>query len=208
MGNIIGIDPGNVVSGLCMIEDGKVVYANVFENNKLVDWMYDEVAESSVQIAIEDIVPYTGKMKPQTIDTCKWIGELTYRLKINGFKNIKFIPRSNVRNWIYKTVPDICTPKVIKRMIALDKIRVKQGLRGLRNASGELRKPSFHYVDDRIVIAAVKELYNIPTPKPGKVNIYGLKDHSWQALATAMFLESNPDFEPAPPKIKKKKASE
>jgi hypothetical protein len=48
-----------------------------------------------------------------------------------------------------------------------------------------MRAASFHFVDDRTVIAALKSIYNIPTPKPGRPNIHGLVDHSWQALAVA-----------------------
>ena len=49
-----------------------------------------------------------------------------------------------------------------------------------------MREPSFNYVDDRIVCAAMKELFSIEQ-KPGFKNSYGLtKDsHAWQALSVA-----------------------
>ena len=50
-----------------------------------------------------------------------------------------------------------------------------------------MREPSFNYVDDRIVSAAMKELFNIKTPKPGKKTEHGLlrNSHAWQALSVA-----------------------
>jgi hypothetical protein len=40
-------------------------------------------------------------------------------------------------------------------------------------------------VDDGMVLKSMKELWEIPTPAPGKGYIHGLKSHTWQALALA-----------------------
>ena len=73
---------------------------------------------------------------------------------------------------------------------------LKKELKGLINADGEMRKPSFNWVDDSIVKAALKSIYNIPTPKPGKPNLYGItKDsHGWQALAVCSFYFHSTSF--------------
>ena len=138
-------------------------------------------------VVIEDIFPFSNRLTPSVIDTCKLIGELTYRFNTTENISVKLIPRNTVRNWIFKTVPDVVTPRVIKKMVALDARIVKNGGKGLRNKEGKFYDPHFKFVDDRTVIAALKSIYNIPTPKPGKPNIFGLKNHSWQALAAASF---------------------
>jgi len=103
-----------------------------------------------------------------------------------------------VRKWVFDAFPDVCMPAIDKRIAYLDEygkrkneeLRVggkKQKYRRYITKSGELRKASFHYVDDRIIIAAMKKLWNIPEPKPFKSNIYGLKEDSWQALALASY---------------------
>jgi hypothetical protein len=47
------------------------------------------------------------------------------------------------------------------------------------------RKASFVYVDDRMVQLAMIKNYDIPIPKAGSGYDFGLKEHSWQALAVA-----------------------
>lgn len=186
MTRIIGIDPGSTISGICVLEGKEIIFAANLNNREIFHHVNTYQGIDKCIIAIEDIMPYIGRLSPHTIDTCKFIGELTFRfLRAHFVDDLKLVPRNSVKKWIFDSCPDICLPRIIKKMIAIDKRKVKQGKKGLRKLDGEMRLPSFHYVDDRIVIAALKELYSIPTPKPGKPNIYGLKEHSWQALAVA-----------------------
>jgi hypothetical protein len=74
--------------------------------------------------------------------------------------------------------------RVISKIAYLDEQGERLKRKRYRNKkTGELYKPTMHYVDDRIVIYAMKEWWGIKTPKPGKSNEFGLKSHSWQALA-------------------------
>jgi hypothetical protein len=60
-------------------------------------------------------------------------------------------------------------------------------------ATGEDRKPSFVFVDDKIMTESMKVLYGIELPKAGKGYEYGLKTHSWQALALATYFYYSQD---------------
>lgn len=61
---------------------------------------------------------------------------------------------------------------------------------------GRRRKPSFIYVDDRVVEKAVKMWWGIKKPKVGQTSPFGLKTHSWQGLALATFYieQHDPSF--------------
>jgi len=181
----VGIDPGSSKSGLCLLKGTNILSASVENNAKLVAKIKELLCGNPATIIIEDIYPYSVQLKPEVIATCKFIGEISYRLgQIKGV-DVQFIPRNTVKKWVFDRFPDIVLPRIGKKINYLDGYRIGKGLKGLRTKTGELRKPSFQFVDDRIVISSLKELYSIPDPKPGKSNLYGLKDHSWQALAAA-----------------------
>lgn len=182
---VIGVDPGSKVSGICLLKDKDIQSALIEKNSNVVAKIKELLAGRPATIVIEDVYPYSTLLKPQIITTCKFIGVLAYRLgKIKGV-SLAFVARNSVKKWVFDTFPSIVTPRINKKINYLDGWRVGKGKRGLRNKDGELRKASFQFVDDRVVIAALKELYIIPDPKPGKSNKFGLKAHSWQALAVA-----------------------
>lgn len=189
---VIGIDPGSDVSGICSIEDTTILHASNTPNTEVFDKIKELCGGLSATIVIEDIFPYFSmRMTPQIIDTCKLIGELTYRFNTCGrVQSVHLVARSSVKKWIFDSCPEVVLPRIEKKMITTDRRMVSKGGKGLRRLDGEMRAASFNYVDDRTVIAALKHLYGIPTPKPGKSNIYGLKDHSWQALACAAWYNS------------------
>jgi hypothetical protein len=88
---------------------------------------------------------------------------------------------------VFDTHGELCVERINKKIVALDDYGERKDRKRYRNKDGELRKASFHYVDDRIVIAAMKKHWNIPTPKPGKSNALGFSSHSWQALAVGSY---------------------
>jgi hypothetical protein len=136
-----------------------------------------------IMVLIEDIRPFKMGMAMQTIETSKFIGELKYRLKNELSVDYLLIPRFEVKRWVFESFPGIVQEKIEKKIAYLDDIGERSGRKRYRKKSGELYKPTMHYVDDRIVISALKDYWKIPTPKPGKSNLFGLKSHSWQALA-------------------------
>lgn len=183
---IWGIDPGNEVCGVSQLLDGRIGFCF----NEPSGSVYRKIVSLSdgqpFHVVIEDVYPYSMRLTPEIIATCKVIGELSYRFSVCKLaKSVNLEPRNSVKKWIFDTVPDVVLPRIEKKMAALHIRKVAKGLRGLIKQDGEMRAASFHFVDDRTVIAALKSIYNIPTPKPGKPNIYGLVDHSWQALAVA-----------------------
>ncbi len=192
---IWGIDPGSAVCGVCELRSGLIGACFECVPKDVYNRIISISEGSEVIIVIEDIFPYSLRLTPAVIDTCKLIGELTYRFR--EFKpqvsSVELVARNSVKNWIFDTVPDECIPRINKKIVLKHNRNIRDNKKGLVKKNGEMRQPSFQWVDDRIVIAAMKSIHNIPTPKPGKPNIYGLKStsHAWQALATVSYFYFN-----------------
>jgi hypothetical protein len=139
----------------------------------------------AVLVAVEDIRPYSGKLTMQVIGTCKFIGEISHRANTGLKTYLELITRYDVKKWVFDAFPEICLPRLEKKIAYRDGWMKSKGRKGLTNKDGNLRKPSFIFVDDRIVQAAMASYWKIEKPKPGKTNPTGLKTHSWQALAVA-----------------------
>lgn len=187
---VIGIDPGSDATGICVLKDTDILHASNTPNGEVFDQIKELCGGQPATVVIEDIAPYNMRLKPQVIATCKFIGELSYRLRAAGMTDLVFITRNEVKKWVFDTFPAICTTRIREKISRLHTWRLGKGMKGFETKSGDLRSPTFVFVDDRIVIAAIKEHLNIPTPKPGKSNQYGLKSHSWQALAVAAYFQA------------------
>ncbi len=175
---IIGIDPGSTVSGFIILTGDEINQADNVINDFLFDRIQAEIRPGTV-VVIEDVAPYSGRLKPQVIETCKFIGELVYRLKTAGIQH-ELHPRSAVKKWLFDSCPAIVIPRIEAKILK----------KGRLTKSGEPFKPTFIWVDDRIVIAGLKELWGIETPKPGKKNRFGITKHAWSALALASYWRS------------------
>jgi hypothetical protein len=184
---IFSIDAGSEVSGVVVICGGSVIeYADVLDNSVLVSKIKQFSDGSKLIAIIEDIRPFKTGLAMQTIETAKFIGELKYRLKNELKIDFYLFPRFDVKKWVFWTFSEIVVSRINKKIEYLDGQGERLGRKRYRHKkTGELYKPTMHYVDDRIVIAAMKEYWKIKTPKPGKKNEFGLKSHSWQALALA-----------------------
>ena len=190
IGRIIGIDPGNAISGMVVIDNGLISGAFNLENKEaLFSKICSYSLSRNVTIVIEDIKPYSVKMSQQVIDTCKFIGLLTYRLEIEAGMAVKMITRAKVKEWIYKSFTAICEPyidiKIEKKRYAACDVETMAEIRVNSNGSLKKRKGSFVYVDDKMVMEAMKTMYHVKEPPPGKGYDHGLKLHSWQALGAA-----------------------
>ena len=175
MGNftLVGIDPGDRNSGFLIYRYGEIKKAGNSPNKLLFNIMLDEYTQNSqLTVLIEDVKPYAARLGQQLIDTCKFLGQMEYRLETAGIA-FKLIPRNTIKKWVFDTFPDVVIPRIDKEIRCRDRKR----------KDGEYFTASSRFVNDRMVIAAMKKKWSIPDPKPGKTNKYGLKDHSWQALA-------------------------
>jgi hypothetical protein len=180
----VGIDPGPSISGLCFMKGNQITSGVVTENSNIMNLISKFIGRSRVKIIFEDIAnQYSVRFGPDTINTCKVIGYLQAKFEVYDQIEPIGISRDIVRKWVFDTFQDIAIPRIEKKIAYLDDYGAKNDRKRYRKQDGELRKPSHVFVDDRIVTASMKELYSIPTPKPGKANKYGLKSHSWQALA-------------------------
>lgn len=185
---IWGIDPGSSICGVCQLNSGLIGNCFNIEPEKVYNQILRLSEGSKFIVVIEDIFPYSMRLTPQVIDTCKLIGELAYRFNTcDQVSSVHLVARNSVKKWIFDTQFAICEPRINKKILAKHNRNIKKGLKGMIKLDGEMRQSSFHFVDDRIVIAALKSIYNIPTPKPGKPNIFGLKGHSFQALAVGTY---------------------
>ena len=195
---IFSIDVGSNMSGVCVISNEGIIECVNLSNDLVCDKIKEYYVKYNVLAVIEDIRPYSGKLSKDVIDTCKFIGELCYRL-INELQvPFKLYPRYLVRKWVFDAFKEDCVGAIDKKIAYLDEYGArknaelkeagkKQKYRRYITKEGIMRKASFNYVDDRIIISVMKKLWKIPEPKPFKPNIYGLKDDSWQALALASY---------------------
>jgi len=179
---LLGIDPGDKYSGIIIFEEGKIQQGDNIENEKLFS-LIDQLTlfdkEVKLEVAYEDIRPFTSRFNMNTINTIKMIGRLEYILG-QRMVSYKSITRNEVKNWIYNRYYGISLPLVMQKIQKSNKKR----------KDGSDRRPSFVYVDDRIVILAMKSHWAIDVRKGGKTPL-GIKKHAWQALAAATFyLES------------------
>jgi hypothetical protein len=107
-----------------------------------------------------------------TINTCKMIGRLEYVLNQQRIP-FKATTRNDVKYFVFNKYYLQLKQEIEKNITRKGRLKI----------DGTERKASFHYVDDRIVIKAMKLFFRIETPKPGKTNRYGIKEHAWQALS-------------------------
>lgn len=196
---IFSIDVGPIISGVCVISNNQIIECVNLSNDAVCAKIKEYYVKYRVIPVIEDIRAYSGKLSQEVINTCKFIGELSYRLQNElQIHYYRLITRSSVRKWVFDAFPDTCIPAIDKKIAYLDEYGKRKNeelvaagkkskYRRYVTKSGGLRKASFNYVDDRIIITVMKKLWKIPEPKPFKGNIYGLKAHSWQALALASY---------------------
>lgn len=184
---VLGIDPGSTHSGIVVLENGRLVRGDNLSNEDmftLIDWYGIFHPEIKLLIIYEDIRPYTSRFNMATINTCKVIGRLEYVLNLQRIRH-KSITRNEVKNYVFTTHSEMCISEITKKIERKKKTK----------KDGSSLKPSFQYVDDRIVHKAMRSQWEI-TSKRGLVNNMGIKDHAWQALGaiTACILSEEPSF--------------
>lgn len=190
-GRIIGIDPGSESSGMVVLDNYSIRVAfNLSNDVQLYDKICNYSLNCNLTIVIEDIKPYSLRLTPDVINTCKFIGELVYRLKTACGMNVVLVSRYEVKKWCFDTFPEVCTPiidkKIEKKMFDACDVITRELIR-VDSAGKSKRKSSFIHVDDKVVTECMKHLYKIPLPKTGKGYQHGLQTHSWQALAVATY---------------------
>lgn len=200
---IWGIDPGSSICGVCELRAGLIGNCFNVEPHLVYHRIMSLCGADKINIVIEDVYPYSNRLTPDIIATCKLIGRLQEKFEnTSSVYCIDSVPRNSIKKWIFDTVPEECLPRIEKKiadkhnaiikkwqkLVEEGKADATKKPKGFINNDGTMRTPSFNWVDDRIVIAALKKVHNIPTPKPGKQNVFGLREHNWQALAAASFI--------------------
>lgn len=187
---LVGIDPGSSICGVCFLEGNQIIEAFNLEYSVLWNKIKEYYVKYGLSIIIEDIRPYSMRLTPQVIDTCKMIGEMVYRLKAEFKITPVLVSRAEVKKWVFDAFPAVCgvliEKKIDKQMFLACRLEDREPVWVDTNGKSR-RKQSFIFVDDRIVVESMKWLYGIEMPPPGYGYKFGLKDHSWQALAAVSF---------------------
>lgn len=118
------------------------------------------------------------------------ISQIEWRLGTIPCK-IELIPRWQVKQWVYIQFKAIVAP-LIQKKIDYSHERKKKQYEAKGWAEKKKSTESFVWVDDRIIIAAMRKHWSIPlTKRVGSTTMYNLREHSWQALAlVSYFLKS------------------
>lgn len=181
MARIIGLDLGYEVHGFAVITDGCIEYACNCDSDRLWSLLTGYILKGTKAIVIEDLAAYTGRLTPQLIDTAKFIGMAVYKIQSGFSGEVVLMKRSSVKKWVFDTYHDVVYPICqAKSDKAAEKRAAENG-----DSSVTYKTASFIYVDDAIVQRAMMLHYGIDKPPAGKGYAYGLKEHSWQALAVA-----------------------
>jgi hypothetical protein len=136
---------------------------------------------SSLLIIIEDMRPYNMRVTDNVINTIKFIGQLEWRLRELHIDFVLF-PRWEIKSWVYSSNTEMCNVEIKKKIEYAASRKEKIVGRPI-----DRRKPSFVYVDDRIVEKAIKLWWKIEKPKVGQPCPFGLQTHAWQGLSLATF---------------------
>lgn len=180
---LVGIDPGSEWSGVCVAGGSLGLQGHYVPNAEVFGLVRRLAGSGRVVVVMEDLRAYRGAMRGALLITAKWMGQWEWRFGVERFvAEVHLIPRNTVKAWLFRECPEVCIPRIQVRIDSLGPVVDLDK----QHEPGRPRRVSFHYVDDRIVIAAVKSLCGIPTPKPGHANIFGLTAHSYQALAVAL----------------------
>lgn len=184
---VIGIDPG-MTCGVAVLDDNQILAC--FNTNMTDIWgkINAYMIHPNYMIALEDIRPYSLPLTPDVLATAKFIGEAHYRLRMACGERCVLVTRSEVKKWVFDTFPAICLPRIAeridKKLFDACEVLTRQEIR-VNETGRPGRKPSHNYVNDQIVIAAMREYYKVPRKKKGEPAPFGLDGHSWQALGLA-----------------------
>jgi hypothetical protein len=188
---IFSLDLGSLQSGYVIWCDGKLEKGGV-EANEAIFGMIDRwtmfMDEVRLLVLYEDIRPYTVRFNMDVINTIKVIGRLEYVLTGRNVRHLA-VTRYEVKRYVFDTFGDALWDKLVVKVARKQKAKERLALKSGEAVSEDKkpRKPSFHYVDDRIVINAMYIRWQQKKPKPGKTNPIGLRSHAWQALGVLSY---------------------
>ena len=171
---VVAIDPGSFESGVVILTDGAITHAGTSSNEEIIPLIRGYLGvKFKLRVVIEDIRPYYSmKVSTDLFDTCKYIGELKYRLNAARIA-FELVSRSEIKGWAYSAYKSQIEPLILKKMAKAGKHL---------NNDGSERESSMVWIDDQIIIAAMRFEWSIPAER-GRSNAFGLSSHSWQALA-------------------------
>lgn len=75
---ILAIDPGDVQSGMCVLDGYKPIHFEKLENSDLLDWMSMNCSGMDA-VVIEMVASYGMAVGKNVFETCVWIGRFTQK---------------------------------------------------------------------------------------------------------------------------------
>lgn len=91
---IIGIDPGPVQSGWCILGPSCVMQSGVLTNDELLSCIAHRIGETVIPCAIEMISSYGMPVGKDVFETCVWIGRF---IQVRPPDNVALIYRKDVK---------------------------------------------------------------------------------------------------------------
>lgn len=182
----IGVDPGKTV-GVVVVDAGRICGAYNLAHAAFWDKLTTLLIHGNCTVVIEDIKPFALRLTPDVIETCKFLGEMRYRLISGTAARVIMISRMAVQRWAFERFADVVVPlvkeQIHKKRFAACDWQTHEEI--LVDAEGIKKRGTVNYVyvNDKIVTQAVKAAWKIPLPAPGSGYPFGLKEHAWQALA-------------------------
>ena len=175
---VVAIDPGSSKSGVVVLVNGQIAAAKTSLNEEIVPLVREYLGTKyTLRVMIEDLLPYSLQLTPDVLTTSKFIGELEYRLTVARI-SFTLITRAEVKKWAYNAYNELLNDMV---KIKVRKRSEKKG-QPLVNQDGTEKKGSHVWLDDTMIEKSMRLEWSIPAQR-GKQNKYGLKTHSFQALA-------------------------
>lgn len=91
---IIGIDPGPLQSGWCLLGPKAVIQSGVLKNDDLLSCIAHRIGETVIPCAIEMIYSYGMPVGKEVFDTCVWIGRF---IQVRPPDNMLLIYRKDIK---------------------------------------------------------------------------------------------------------------
>jgi hypothetical protein len=104
MKNVIGIDPGNKETAMCVFDGTRIVYCEKIDNKQFFQYLDHEIAQAIVRtecvhrpaIFIEDIQAMGMAVGQEVFDTAKMIGRIQQTLE-NGNREYNMVKRTEIK---------------------------------------------------------------------------------------------------------------
>lgn len=94
---LLAIDPGTTESGFVEVLDGKILSADLWPNDLLIERLSSAVPFNAGRLCIEMIASYGMPVGAEVFQTCIWIGEFKRQWKITTGQEVILAFRRDIK---------------------------------------------------------------------------------------------------------------